>query len=100
MGEFRRGMAELGRSMPVYIETTESELIVTATHLDRLCQEYLDGHLDEVELEYVASALELCPDFRCVSSAIEDAVFYLANPVANGSITPESVREIVQMLSP
>lgn len=86
--------------MPIYIGATGKDLLLTAAHVERLCQEYLDGHLDEVELEYVASALELCPDFRCASPAIDEAVFFLADSVANGPITPKSVREILQMLSP
>jgi hypothetical protein len=98
MPAFRRGLAERGRSAPIVVESEGANLLVTEAHVAHLCEQFLTGDLDEAELEYVASALDLCPDFRCASSAVESAVFSLADPVANGPITRDSVRELLQSM--
>ncbi len=76
------------------VETDGSDLPITEDHVRHLCEDYLADRLDELEIAYVASALELCPDFRCTSSTVEEAVFRLAGPEINGKITREIVREI------
>jgi len=99
MPAFQRGRAERGRSSPIVINSEGLDLLVTGAHLAHLCEEFLQGQLDALELEYIGTALELCPDFRCASPAVEEALFLLSTPVANGPLTPESVREIIRSLS-
>jgi hypothetical protein len=98
MPEFRRGRAERGRSCPISVESEGLELLVTEAHLEHLCQEFLQGHLDAVEVEYVSGALELCPDFRCASPTVQEALFLLGTPAANGAVTPEDVRAVLVSL--
>ncbi len=98
MPAYRRGLAELGRSAPVVLESEGITLLVSEANIVHLCQQFLVGQLDEVELEYVASAIVLCSDFRCASEVVESAVFLLSDSVVNGPTTSESVRELLQAI--
>ena len=98
MPEFRRGRAERGRSSPIIVQSEGLDLLVTEIHVEHLCEEFLRGNLDASELEYITSALELCSDFRCASAAVEEALFLLSTPGANGPTTSQSVREVLGFL--
>jgi hypothetical protein len=98
MSEYRYGLAEKGRSCPVVIRSDGSLLVVAASHLEALCEAFLDEQIDAVELDYLASALELAPDFQFVSEEIEDFTSFLSSQVANGPTTTETVTAVLRAL--
>ena len=98
MPEYRRGLAERGRSCPVAINSDGSLLVVAASHLERLCNAFLNEEIDEIELSYIATALELAPDFQFVSKEIEECAFFLSSPEANGLPLPEIVPVVIRAL--
>ena len=98
MPEYRRGLAERGRSCPVFITSDGSLLVVAASHLERLCTAFLSEEIDEIELSYIATALELASDFQFVSKEIEECAFFLSSPEANGLPLPEIVPAVIRAL--
>jgi hypothetical protein len=98
MPEFRAGLERRGSVAPVRLRTEGIDLPISEPHVRRICEEYLAGRLDEQEVEYVATALELCPDFRMVSEAVEELVFRLSSPAANGPLSREVVEAILRSL--
>jgi hypothetical protein len=84
MAEYRLSLVEPGRSCPVFITSDESLLVLAASHLKRLCTAFLTGEIDEVELRYIAIALDLAADFEFVSKEIEECAFFLSAADANG----------------
>jgi hypothetical protein len=98
MPEYRRGLAERGRSCPVFITSDGSLLILAASHLERLCTAFLNGEIDEIELSYIATAFELASDFQFVSKEIEDCAFFLSTPEANGPPLPKIVPAVLRAL--
>ena len=98
MPEYRRGLAERGRSCPVFVSSDGSLLVVAASHLERLCTAFLNEEIDEIELRYIATALDLASDFQFVSKEIEECAFFLSAPEANGPPLPEVVPVILRVL--
>ncbi len=96
--EFRRGKSERGRSTPVQIQSVGRNIPVSAKHVANLCSFYFGGEIDEVELEYAASLLDLCPDF-VFDETVKDAIFQLASPEINGGLSRDRVGEIVNSLN-
>jgi hypothetical protein len=84
MPEYRRGLAERGRTCPDFITSDGSLLVLAASHLERLCNAFLSGEIDEVELSYIATAFDFAIDFQFVSKEIEECAFFLRNAEANG----------------
>jgi hypothetical protein len=98
MPEYRRGLAERGRSCPVFIISDGSLLVLAASHIERLCIAFLNGEIDESELSYIATALELAGDFQFVSREIEECAFFLSTPEANGPPLQELVPAVLRAL--
>ncbi len=94
MPAYRQGLAEPGQPAPVAVDCDGALLIVAAEHLATLCDAFLNGHLDAVELGYLATALELAPDFQFVSERIEDITSLLSGGTAN----PEAVTAVLRVL--
>lgn len=94
MPAYRYGLAERGRVAPVVIESDGALLVIANEHLANLCEIFMAGHLDAVELGYVATALELAPDFQFVSGQIED----IAGLLAEGTATSENVAAVLRVL--
>jgi hypothetical protein len=95
---YRHGLAERGRSCPVVIQCDGSFLTIAASHVAALCEAFLDEQLDAVELGYVATALELAPDFHFISDEVQECTFFLSSPEVNGSAANESVSTILRVL--
>jgi hypothetical protein len=96
MPAFRAGLGGRGGVAPVRIQTEGVDLPITETHVRAICEEYLAGRLDEQEVEYVATAIELCPDFRMVTEAVEDWVSVLSESASN--VSREVVESILRSL--
>jgi hypothetical protein len=98
MPEYRRGLAEGGRSCPVFITSDGSLLVLAASHLERLCTAFLKGEINEIELRYIATTLELASDFQFVSKEIEECAFFLSAREANGPPLPKIVPAVLRAL--
>lgn len=99
--KFKQQLKKLGASVPTMVTGYDSinKFSVEQQHIKRICEEYLNGCLDEYEIEYITSALELQECFVPVSEKIEYSIFLLAEPVCNGSIDKEKVQEIMDLLN-
>jgi hypothetical protein len=98
MPAYRLGLAEEGRSCSVAVESDGSLLVIAASHLVVLCEAFLDEQIDAVELDYLATALELAPDFQFISEDVEDITSFLSSQEANGPVTTEVVTKILRIL--
>lgn len=94
MPAYRRGLAEHGQSASVAVECDGALLVIAVPHLVTLCEAYLAKQLDEVELGYLARALELAPDFQFVTEEIGEFAFLLAN----GTPSAEAVGAVLRLL--
>jgi hypothetical protein len=98
MPAYRRGLAERGRVCPVEVASDGSLLVVSRPHLEKLCLAYLSGDIDEVELSYVATALELTTDFQFVTKELEECAFFLSSPELNGEPLSKVVPAVLRAL--
>jgi hypothetical protein len=48
-----------------------------------------------MEICYLTTVIELSPDFSVPTDKLEEAISLLSDPVANGPLTKELVREIL-----
>ena len=77
--EFARGLRIKGYcSAPIILTIENKDVPVGSGHLKRLCLGYLDGILDATDLEYTASALDICPDFKFATNDLRDMARYLS----------------------
>ena len=70
--EFYDGLRIKGGSAPIILTFENKDVPVGSGHLKRLCLGYLDGILDATDLEYLASALDICPDFKFATNDLRD----------------------------
>lgn len=70
--EFARGLRIKGGSAPISLTFENKDVSVGPGHLKRLCLGYLDGLLDATDLEYIASALDICPEFKFATNDLKD----------------------------
>jgi len=72
--EFSYGLRVKGGSAPISLAIENKEVLVEVIHVKSLCKAYLDGTIDAMELEYVASALDICPDFKFVTDNLREII--------------------------
>jgi hypothetical protein len=58
----------------------------------------LNGEIGEIELSYIATALDLASDFQFVSKEVEECAFFLSTPEADGPPLPEIVSAVLRAL--
>ena len=75
-----------------------SLLVVAASHVERLCCAFLEEQIDEAELCYIATALELGSDFQFVSKEVQECTFFLSRPETSGVRLAEIVPTVVRAL--
>ena len=95
--EFRRGLSETGRSALIDLQDEGNNFVITKYELLNLCNWYLTDVIDEVELEYLASAIELSEDFE-YDVRIGEEIFLLATPEINHPISKDLIRQMVVRL--
>ncbi len=98
MPEYRLGLAERGRPYPAFITSDGSLLVLAASHLKNLCTAFMNGEIDEAELRYIATALDLATDFQFVSKEIEECAFFLSSAETNGPPLPKIVPAVLRAL--
>jgi hypothetical protein len=76
--EFSRGLRVKGGSAPISLALENKEVLIGVSHLKRLCKAYLDGIIDVTELEYLASALDICPDFKFATNDLMEDIRQLS----------------------
>jgi hypothetical protein len=75
MVAYRRGLQERGRSAPVAVVGHASRaLLIDAPTVVALCDARLDGVLDDAELSYVATILDMDSSFQVASPGVGDAI--------------------------
>ena len=86
---FRRALTTKGySSAPVEITTQKIIISIKAQHVRRLCEWYLAGDIDGIEIDYIASALTLCPDFVPESESINSCLYGLGELYSQGKLRP------------
>ncbi|MEQ1847651.1 MAG: hypothetical protein ABL983_18955 [Nitrospira sp.] len=91
--EFRRGRSVRGGVSPVELSTQDTSISLYRRHVRQLCKWYLEGSLDLVELEYLASGLDICTDFIPESEEVRDAISCLSSLSEYGNAR-QTVQEI------
>jgi len=76
---FRNALKTRGGSAPIELTTEGKEVVVKASHLRKICAEFIAGSFDEIDVEYIATALALCPDFAAESEEVQDAIYSLSD---------------------
>ena len=89
---------ERGRVIPVRV-TEDADVIVSSDSILVLCQHFVRGELSELELAYVADALQLAERVSFDGEAIADYVAELTDPEINGKFTIDRAREVANALS-
>jgi hypothetical protein len=93
--EFKRGLSERGRSAPIKIISDNRSFVIQETHLSNLCSWYAQGQIDDIEIEYIASALDICSDYEFADAHIEDAIKSLSDFMYDGRDTLKIVQKIL-----
>jgi hypothetical protein len=62
--EFSDGLQVKGGSAPIILTIENKDVPVRSDEIRRLCLGYLNGTLNATEIEYLVSALDICPDFK------------------------------------
>ena len=72
-------LLERGRSAPVELDTVGESSVVKAAHVAVLLNAYDEDSLSQIELRYLASAIDLSPDASYDSNAVRDLISRLSD---------------------
>lgn len=93
----RKNLNKKGSSSPIYLNNDGQKFAVKKWHIQRLCNFYLNNDLDQVELCYITTAMELCEGIIFESDDIEDAISLLSSdPDPNYPLNKEELFEIIE----
>jgi hypothetical protein len=93
----RKNLSKKGSSSPIYVDNDVKKFVVKKWHIQKLCDYYLNNNLDEVELCYLATAIELCGGFVFESEDIEDAIVFISSdPDPNHPLSKEELFEVIE----
>ena len=92
--EYKSSAKEKGKTMPVYVDE-DTDILFAHADLNALGDAFLNGELDEIELNYLADALLLSNRVKFESDQISDKLGYFTDPEVNGQLTKEIVAEIL-----
>jgi|GWRWMinimDraft_7_1066015.scaffolds.fasta_scaffold46531_1 hypothetical protein len=95
--EFRRGRSVRGGVAPVELLTQNTSIPLYRRHVRQLCKWYLEGSLDLVELEYLASGLDICTDFVPESEELRDAISCLSSLGEYGN-AEQTVQDVLKSI--
>ena len=91
---YQQELAESGRAASIVMECDADLLPIAAMHLMVLCEAFLAEQINAVELGYIATAIDLVPDFHCVSKMTEEVTHLLSTKEPN----PEAVTAVLRIL--
>lgn len=95
--ELRKNLNKKGYSSPIYLNNDVQKFVVKKRHIQKLCDFYLKNNLDQVELCYLATAMELCEGFVFESDDIEDAISLLSSdPDPNHPLNKEELFKVIE----
>jgi len=81
------------------VEEDSKEFTIENKHVKRLCLDFLEDRLDEIELVFLGNLLLIiefsCEECRFDSEALEDAMSSIANPGDVGPLTKTFIQEIL-----
>lgn len=95
MGEYLSGGKERGKSRPVYLDE-DVDLFIGERDLKALCEAFLNGFLDESEINYTADAILLSNRVTFESESVSDRIGFLTDPEINGSLSKENIEKLMQ----
>ncbi|MEP7147803.1 MAG: hypothetical protein ABI857_02880 [Acidobacteriota bacterium] len=95
---YKNALAKKGASAPVIGTNDDFQYVIKREDVQKLCDLYLAGQLDEWHLNYIANLIELSSSFSMESKRVEEAVFDLSSPEINGDINAERIRIILESL--
>jgi hypothetical protein len=74
-------------------------ITMDANDLVGILRRYLKGEISPGEVEDWANAVEMREDIECSDELVKDVVFDLANPTLQGSLSHETARSSIELLS-
>src|SRR2546425_12318001 len=80
-----------GSSRPIHVTGDNFHFTLRREHVRRLCSLFLQGALDQWELQYAANAIDLASSFQFEDQEIEEAIFQLADPEINSPLSVATV---------
>ncbi len=74
---FRVGLQKKGSSNPIYVTEDIDGFCIEPAHVRCLSEAFLEGQLDEIDLGYVLTGIELSQCFDISSESLEQVVSHL-----------------------
>ncbi len=93
--ERRPLLAKRGSVVPVRV-TEDADVAVSGREVAKLCNHFIAGQLDAVELAYVADALQLSDRVTMADEEASEYVAEFTDPEVNGPFTIERAKAIVR----
>jgi hypothetical protein len=87
-----------GSVMPVRVNE-DADIEVSGREVARLCNHFIAGHLDAVELAYVADALQLSERVTFADEDTAEFISEFTDPEVNGPFTLERAKVLVRELA-
>ena len=93
--ERRAQVTKRGSVVPVHL-TEDADLELSSRDVAKLCNLFIAGNLDAVELAYVADALQLSDRVTWSEEGVADYIAEFTDPEVNGAFTIERAKVIVR----
>lgn len=97
VNNYKSSLKIKGTSTPIYL-IEDDRLFVGKNELKKLCSLYLSGGLSEGHLNYIVDAILLSNNVDFENEDIKEQIELLTDPEINGSLSPETVNQILDGL--
>jgi hypothetical protein len=98
VGEYRAAFRKRGSSRPIFVTEDNLQFVLGREEVKRLCSLFLEGMLDEWQLQYLANAIDLASSFIIQDEKVRDAIFRLADPEVNLPLNTTNVAALCESL--
>ena len=95
MTDYLSGRGEKGKSRPIYLDE-DTGLFFGEDDLQILVKAFLNGSLNEYEINYIADAILLSNRVEFENEGVADRLGYLTDPEINGPLTKEVAEKLIQ----
>jgi len=95
IAKYKNTVQKIGASSPIYLVEDLQNLIVGNKEVLRLCESYLNGDLNDYELNYIAEALLLSNKVEVQGDTAGNSLLVLTDVDYFKNVSPQYIQDVI-----
>lgn len=97
--EYKKNLSKKGGSSPIILNEDLNSLLINKKNVIFLCEAFLNGNLNEWELNYIAEALLLSERIIITDNSVNEALLSITDPEYFKSVNHKYIEEVLNNLA-